>query len=231
MKIPKRFIRTWPAGCGDSSMPPLFEEWWQMFQEIHPDYEFMTITTYDHLDTPADIKEILQYIVSCAGISDIIRLLALYQYGGIYVDTDVMPIKSFDSLTEYDKPFLAKRSSKSFESAIMGCPPQHPVMKDVLDALPSHWRKHHNRPASVQTGPAFISSILFGRPDVVHLPANTFYPYNGWGAPTRQEKLQIFNNKDNFPPEMIAAHFSNRKWGGNKNRKKYVPPKTHDWWD
>jgi hypothetical protein len=24
----------------------------------------------------------------------------------------------------------------------------------------------------------------------------------------------MFRDKNNFPPEMIAAHFSNHKWGG-----------------
>jgi hypothetical protein len=228
MKISKRFIRTWQ---GDAPIPPMFEEWWQMFHDIHPGYEFMTITDYDHLQIPPDIKDIMQYITTYSGISDVIRAVALYQYGGIYVDTDVMPLKTFEPLTELDKPFAAKRSSKSFEVAVMGSPPQHPAMKAVLDALPNHWKKYHDKSNAVSTGPAFFSSVLFGRPDVVHLPTSTFYPYNGWGAPSREEKLKIFENKENFPPEMIAAHFSNHTWGSNKNRKKYIPPKTHDWWE
>jgi len=229
--IPKRFIRVWDVTCGKPDIPPLFEEWWQMFKDIHPTYEFVTITNREMLDVSDEIMFLMERTKTCAGISDILRLLAIYQLGGIYVDTDVMPIKSFDPLTEYDRPFLAKRSSKSFESAIIGSPPRHEAMLAVLNALPKYWKKHHDRYASVQTGPAFVSSVLFGRPDVVHLPTSTFYPYNGWGPPTREEKMKIFSDVNNFPPEMFAAHFSNNSWGNNKNRKKYIHTNDNPWWD
>jgi hypothetical protein len=230
MKIPKRFIRTWWPTCGNPEIPALFEEWWQIFKEIHPTYEFVTISDYHDLDISEETRFLIEHTTTCSGISDIIRLTALYQLGGIYVDTDVMPIKSFDALTEYENPFLAKRSSKSFEVAVIGAPPKHPAILATLDALPVHWKKNYNRSAAIQTGPAFMSSILFGRPDVIHLPKSTFYPYNGWGAPSREEKMKIFSNLNNFPPEMIAAHFSNHQWGGNKTRKKYIPVNDNPWW-
>lgn len=228
--IPKRFIRIWPAGCGKSEIPEMFEEWWQMFKDLHPTYEFMTITDYSHLNISDDIMFLIERTKTCAGIGDILRLISVYEFGGIYVDTDVMPLKSFEPLTNYSMPFLAKRSSKSFESAIIGSPPKHPAIKDVLDALPNYWKKHHGRYASVQTGPAFVSSVLFGRPDVVHLPIKTFYPYNGWGPPTREEKLKMFSDSKNFPSEMFAAHFSNNSWGNNTKRKKYTPEPNNPWW-
>ena len=229
--IPKRFIRVWPAGCGKSEIPALFEEWWQMFKDMHPNYEFVTITEYDMLDISDEIQFLIERTKTCAGISDILRLIAVYQLGGIFVDTDVMPLKSFDSLTEYDKPFLAKRSSKSFESAIIGAPQKHEAIRDVLNALPNYWKKHHNRYASVQTGPAFVSSVLFGRSDVIHLPISTFYPYNGWGPPSREEKLKIFGDVNNFPPEMIAAHFSNNSRGNTQNKKEYIHDERLPWWE
>lgn len=229
--IPKRFIRIWPGGCGSSEIPPLFEEWWKMFMNIHPDYEFITIRDYDHLNISDELLFLIERTKSCAGISDILRLVSVYELGGIFVDTDVMPIRSFDPLLKYEHPFLAKRSSKSFETAIIGSPQHHPAIRDVLEALPNYWKKHHDRYASVQTGPAFVSSVLFGRNDVVHLPMTTFYPYNGWGPPSREEKLKIFENINNFPPEMFAAHFSNNSWGVNKNRKKYVHETNTEWWE
>jgi mannosyltransferase OCH1-like enzyme len=229
--IPKQFIRVWADGCGKSEIPQLFEEWWQMFKDMHPDYKFVTITSYDQLEISEEMMFLIERTKTCAGISDILRLIAVYQLGGIFVDTDVMPLKSFDPLTIYDDPFLAKRSSKSFESAIIGSPKGHEAINDVLHALPNYWKRHHDRYASVQTGPAFVSSILFGRSDVVHLPTTTFYPYNGWGPPTREEKHELFKNVENFPPEMIAAHFSNNSWGNNTNRKKYIHDTTVPWWD
>ena len=216
MAIPKRFIRVWVGG--GSPIPPIFQKWWKEFKIIHPDYEFVTILNWNQLHIPDSIKIILPKIKTYAGWSDVARLLAVYQYGGIYVDTDVMPIKSFNGLIDSEIPFLAKRSSKSFESAVIGSPKNHPAIGECIEKLPSYFFEHINHSASVQTGPAFVSSVLFGRKDVLHLPSKTFYPYNGFMAPKRNEKEQMFTSK-NFPEEMLAAHFSNHKWGGNPNKK------------
>ena len=214
--IPKRFIRIWFGGI--MKIPPVFEEWWQLFKEIHPDYEFITITDWSLLELTPELKTIINKVDSYAGISDIARLLALYQIGGIYVDTDMKPLKSFDLLVNSNKPFLGKRSSKSFESAVIGSPKNHIAIKEVIEALPEWFYNHIGRSASVQTGPAFISSVLFGRKDVTHLESNIFYPYNGFGAPKRSEKIEMFES-NNFPKEMIAAHFSNHRWGGKPKEK------------
>jgi mannosyltransferase OCH1-like enzyme len=214
-KIPKRFIRIW---IGNNKMPLQFEKWWQEFKQIHPDYEFITITNYESIPMPDEIKSILKKINSCAGISDVVRILALYHIGGIYIDTDVMPIKSFDLLIDSNKPFLGKRSSKSFESAIIRSPKHHPALLELINKLPSWFYKNINKTASVQTGPTFVSSVLFGREDVTHLPIKTFYPYNGFLAPHRNDKIKLFNDKSNFPEEMICAHFSNHRWGNNPNK-------------
>ena len=218
--IPKRFIRIW---VGKNEMPAIFQGWWNDLEQLHPTYEFLTITN-DNIKSiviPDNIKPILKQVKTCAGLSDILRILILYQIGGIYVDTDIMPLKSFDSLLDLsnDRPFLGKRSSKSFESAVIGCPKNHPIFLELINALPNYFTKNLDRSASVQTGPAFISSILFGRDSVLHLPSKTFYPYNGFMAPKRAEKNSIFLDKSSFPQEMIAAHFSNHIWGGNPNKQ------------
>lgn len=210
--IPKRFIRIWIGG--KLSIPAKFEEWWNDFKRLHPDYEFITLRDYSLVKPPVELLPLIDNVKTCAGLADIMRIVAMYELGGIYVDTDVMPLKNFDPLLEDDKPFLAKRSSKSFETAIIGSPPKHPAFKKVIDNFPDYFWKNVDKAASVQTGPAYVSSILFGREDIRHLPIKTFYPYNGFMAPKREEKMRIFSEKSNFPPEMYAAHFSNHKWGG-----------------
>lgn len=215
-EIPKRFIRIWFGG--EENMPDQFQNWWKEFQNIHSDWEFLTITTLDQLTIPDNLKEILPIIKTKAGWSDVARILALHQYGGVYVDTDVMPLKSFDPLLEIQKPFLGKRSGKSFESAVIGSPANHPAFTDLIEQLPVWFDLHINNSASVQTGPAFVSSVLFGRTDVEHLPMHYFYPYNGFMSPKRKDKEIMFSDKRNFNSEAYAAHFSNHKWGGNPNK-------------
>ncbi len=206
--IPQQFIRIW---LGPNPIPEMFQEWWRDFKEIHPDFKFLTITDNTEIILPKNLEDIYHAVNTYASRSDILRLIALYELGGIYVDTDVMPLRSFEKLLK-DKPFIAKRSSKSFESAIIGSPAKHPALLDLINSLPSWYEKHKDRSASVQTGPGFVSSQWFGRSDIDHLPTKTFYPYNGFMAPKKDERMKMFRDKE-FPPEMVAAHFSNHKWG------------------
>jgi len=214
--IPKRFIRIW---LGKNLIPHMFQKWWDEFKEIHPDYEFVTITDYDRIKIPDTLISIYNNVGSYAGRSDILRIIILYNIGGIYIDTDIMPIKSFDTLLDKDMPFIGLRSGKSFESAVIGSPAKHKALSDLIDALPKWYSSHIDNAASVQTGPAFISSVWFGRDDIQHLPKHYFYPYNGFMAPKRSEKINLFKNKNNFNSEMYCAHFSNHRWGGKPTNK------------
>lgn len=217
--IPKRLIRIWFED--GPSIPPLFEEWWERFAELHPDYELMTITSLKQVEVYDYLRPILDQITTYAGWSDVARLLALYQYGGIYVDADVRPLRSFECLRNTHKVFIGRRSGASFESAVIGAPQYHYLIKKTLEALPNWFSQHRDRAASVQTGPAFVSSVLWGQEDVISLPPRTFYPYNGFGAPKRHQKEVVFAKPDEyFPDEMICAHFSNHKWGPNPNKPK-----------
>lgn len=209
--IPKRFIRVW---LGPKQIDEMFEDWWSQFKKIHPDYEFVTLTDNHGIKIPKNIKKIYDNVNSYAGRADVLRYLALDQMGGIYVDTDVMPLKSFDHLLDSDKPFIGQRSGVSFEIAVIGSPKGHKAWKDVFKVFPEYYENHIDRSASVQTGPAFLSSVWFGRKDITHLPKSTFYPYNGFMAPSRTNKLKIFRAKKSFPENMLAAHFSNSRWGG-----------------
>lgn len=207
--IPRQFIRIW---LGPHPLPQMFEDWWEGFKEIHPDFQFITLTDETVIELPPALEEIYYSVDTYAGRSDILRLLALYEFGGIYVDTDMMPLKSFERLL-IDKPFIGMRSSKSFANGVIGCPAKHPAMYELINSLPAWYLEHRDRSASVQTGPAFVSAKWFGRDDIEHLAIETFYPYNGFMAPNRQKRLKIFTEKE-FPPEMLAAHFGNHRWGG-----------------
>jgi len=231
-EITKQFIRIW---LGPKKIPDLFEKWWLGFQNIHPNYKFITITDQKKMinskssnknhkfvdsnsfwvsdTTPYyHLQPIYKKAKTYAGCSDILRIIALYEFGGVYLDTDMMPLKSFDKLLEKNTPFACKRSGKSFESAVLASPAKHPKMLSLINAIPN-WYEIHKEKVMIFAG-AFISSVWFGSTGVRHLPIKTFYPYNGFMAPKRHEKEEIFENPNNFPEEMIAAHFSNHIWGG-----------------
>ena len=65
-------------------------------------------------------------------IGDYYRLKALYNYGGIYLDTDVKVYKTFDSLLHYPV-FLNFIYDSAIGSAIIGSRPKSPFIKKLLD--------------------------------------------------------------------------------------------------
>lgn len=67
--------------------------------------------------------------------SDYIRMWALYNYGGFYLDSDVMVYRSFDELLNL-KRVLSNEcmcTSNFIETAIMGCEPGDKVFGEVVD--------------------------------------------------------------------------------------------------
>jgi hypothetical protein len=65
-------------------------------------------------------------------IGDYYRLKALYDYGGIYLDTDVKVNKTFDALLNY-KAFLNFIFDCSVGSAIIGAQPRNSLIKNLLN--------------------------------------------------------------------------------------------------
>lgn len=64
--------------------------------------------------------------------ADYIRLYALYNFGGIYMDSDVVVYKSFNDLLHLPY-FIGEDYVHCFEPAIIGCESKTAWIKDVLD--------------------------------------------------------------------------------------------------
>ncbi|MDO4557097.1 MAG: glycosyltransferase, partial [Lachnospiraceae bacterium] len=65
-------------------------------------------------------------------IGDYYRLKAIYEYGGIYLDTDVMVNRSFDGLLKYPA-FLNFIFDCSVGSAIIGAKKGNPLIGSLLE--------------------------------------------------------------------------------------------------
>lgn len=68
-----------------------------------------------------------------AFVSDYVRLWALEKYGGVYLDTDVQVLKSFEQLLG-DMAFIGLEESLAHlpGTCVMGCEPHCPWVKDML---------------------------------------------------------------------------------------------------
>ena len=67
-----------------------------------------------------------------AFVSDVARVKALYEYGGIYLDTDVIVYKSFDSILNH-KCVLGFEMGNYVATSFMASEPQFNLMKEFYD--------------------------------------------------------------------------------------------------
>lgn len=66
-----------------------------------------------------------------AFVSDVARVDALFRYGGIYLDTDVMVYKKFDSILE-EKCVFGFEEELYVATSFMACEIGHPVMQQFM---------------------------------------------------------------------------------------------------
>ena len=71
-----------------------------------------------------------------AFVSDVARVKALYEYGGIYLDTDVMVYKTFNDVINH-QCVLGFEQDEYVATSFMACVPQYHLMKEFYD-LYSH---------------------------------------------------------------------------------------------
>lgn len=109
--IPKIIHYVW---LGNNPLPAMMQQCIESWKWNMPDYNIVVwddgrIKEIDNLFMHEAIKE-----KKWAFAADVIRLYAIYNHGGIYLDTDVYVYKSFDSLLN-NKAFIGRESSIHIE--------------------------------------------------------------------------------------------------------------------
>lgn len=129
--IPKVIHYCWISG---DPFPEKIQKCYDSWKKILPDYE---IVVWDYAKTHAIGSKWVDQAIATkkyAFVADYIRFYALYNYGGIYLDSDVEVLKSFDNLLS-QKYFIGKEkdSRGGIEAAIIGSEKELPWIKHCLD--------------------------------------------------------------------------------------------------
>lgn len=123
--IPKIIHYCW---FGKGAMPELVERCIASWHTHMPDWEYRLWTedNFEMNEAPQYVRE--AYIAKkYAFVSDYVRLWALEQYGGLYMDVDFEVYKSFDDLMEQYEAFAGYEGSR-----------HNPVMMGVIAAKAHH---------------------------------------------------------------------------------------------
>lgn len=133
MAIPKIIHYCW---FGKNEMPLKEKECVAGWKKIYPDYEFK-IWNEDNFDYNKCIYARQAYERgNYAFVSDYVRAKVLYEYGGIYLDTDVKIIKKLPNVPE--KGFLGFERRKFIGTAVMAAEPESELIAELLDYYEQH---------------------------------------------------------------------------------------------
>lgn len=204
MAVPKVIHYCWLSG---DPYPELVQKCIDSWHRLLPDYDFI-------LWDKEKIKEISNSWVETAiaakkwaFAADYIRLYALYNYGGIYLDCDVEVIKPFDDLLHLPY-FMGRETHKNvIEAAVMGSEPHQEWMKEVLDwyrAKSFDTTKLNDPTIAI---PVIIKKVLTSFPGVKILPADYFSPKNN-----RTGKIYI-------TPNTYTIHHFDGNWFSDYQRE------------
>lgn len=122
-RIPKIIHYCW---FGQAPLPPLAEKCIASWKQHMPSWEIMRWDerNFDIASAPLYVRQAYE-ARKYAFVSDYVRLWALEQYGGLYMDVDFEVFRPFDELMDKYPAFAGYEGSK-----------RHPVMQGVIASEP-----------------------------------------------------------------------------------------------
>ena len=157
--IPKILHYVW---FGDKEFGDLENMCLESWRKYLPDYKIMRwdnscIEKFDNLYFKQAIEN-----KKYAFASDYARLKALWEYGGIYVDTDEEVLKPLDDFLDHDFFMGCQNcgSAKGLNPALVGATPHNEVIKNLLDVYDDIKFVNDDGTFNLTTNPAYFGKVM-----------------------------------------------------------------------
>ncbi len=216
MSIPKTIHYCWFGGKKKSQ---LVKDCIDSWRTLMPDYK---IIEWNESNTELENEFVLEAYKrkKWAFVADYIRFKILYDYGGIYLDTDMFVIKKLDDFL-MDKCFLGAEVHEFINGAILGAEKKHPFINSCMQeynklklvsdedlitiTLPKIITSNFNKLYSFNG--VFDNNKEFG--DIKLYSIEYFYPF-----PYRNhnEKFNIESISKYCTPKTYAIHLWSGSW-------------------
>lgn len=207
--IPKKIHYIW---LGNKPKSKLTEVCINSWKRVMPDYEIIewnenSIDIIKLCDSNRFLKRCFE-LKLWAFVSDYLRLYILYQEGGIYLDTDVETLKSFDNLLS-NKVFMGVERGDYIGTAVIAAEKGNSLIKRLLNFYDAEiWQ------VDFINNPIIFKYLQKKEPNYfancIIYPQNYFSPY----TPGNQYQATVETK------ETYAIHWYTQNW--NLSRKGYV---------
>lgn len=206
-KIPTTIHQIWLG----SKVPERILKNAKSIKSANPGYEYKLWTDADAEAFHFDNKKIFNEVKNFGQKSDILRYAILKKYGGIYLDTDFIGIKSFDNLIHLDFfTGVSYDKEPTLFNGLIGCVPENELMKE-LNVFGEIYNSD-GMDIIKTTGPWYMTRKLFKNIDkagkLVVLPVSYFYPYPNFD----QDRTRSDNYMQYLSLDTICIHLWESKW-------------------
>ena len=214
-KIPKKLHQVWLGG----EIPKEYLELTKKWLENHPGWEYRLWGDSDIFEFGLDKNPIYNEIVNLGSKSDILRYHIINKYGGVYIDTDFISIKSLDELTKFSffgggfSIIKEQNNNPEIYNGLFGSIKNHPILRDCINNFQST-----NKIPSIHkaTGPTFFTEMIFknikgDEDDILFFPLSYFYPFPGRFRFNKKNINKWVKN------ESYCMHLWNCSWQKKKN--------------
>ena len=213
--IPKIIHYIW---LGGKPLPKIAEKCIESWKKYLPDYEIREWNDEDLKNCTNQYVQEAYGAKKWAFITDYFRLYALYNYGGIYFDSDNEVFKSFDEFLRLDffSGYEDFRGEVYPFTAVVGAQKGNKIVKDLLDEYTDLHFINENGEMNLCTNTCRVT-------DYFKRAYNFLPPYDG----TLKKHLE--ENSIIFPAETFckynegvsyAVHHFNGSWVEKKKQKK-----------
>jgi len=228
--IPPVIHLIWLGSTPPSRVDLVIESW----KRHHPSWKIKLWTDKDIENfswTCPRSKNFYEKSGNWAEKSDILRFEILYQFGGIYSDTDVICLKSFEDLISSKITFFAGLESNKVKrfgrplvgSAIIGAKKNSAIVKDCIDFSQTLEEAPTIR-QYIRSGPGPITKASYkalkniNNENIIIFPCSYFYPMH-WEARLSSAEDII----EYIRPESFAIHLWEGSWFDS-----FPPPQKKD---
>ncbi len=146
-----------------------------------------------------------------AFVSDYARLKILYTEGGIYLDSDMFILKSFDDFIDFDfELVLGKEDILHISAGMIACSPKNAFIKKCLDF-------YETNTDEITTIPRVLTNVFeecgseLEQNKIKIFEAEYFYPYTANNI--KDFLFDTVKNTSTAPEKSYAVHMWNYSWG------------------
>lgn len=156
MSIPKILHYCW---FGGKPKPPLAQKCLKSWKRFCPDYEIREWNerNFDITTAPLYVRQAYE-AGRWAFVTDYVRLKALTEQGGIYMDTDVEVVKPFTSYLHH-RAFAGFETPARIQTGLLACEKDFPLFREFLSYYDTARYYHEDGTENITTNVEVLTSL------------------------------------------------------------------------